>query len=161
MRKNPYEGDAWMSKIPTKVQHGLPVQFQRAFTAGEPSGGTSSRAVYGAVAGASEHTDDVWRKGSQHRWERERPRYALCDAGVNAGMPPARGPNEQRAARGQVEQARPREGDASGLKALGDQESDDLDAMERAMLTKGEPTKPAEARPKKGRDVERHVGRRR
>ena len=154
MRKNPNEGDGWMTKIPKKVQHGLPAQFQRActmsrlaITAGEPRGGTSSRSVYGAVASASEHTYDVWRKGSQHRWERERPRYALCDAGDNAGMPPACGPDEQRAARGQVEQTRPREGDAIGLKGLGDQESDDLDAMERAML--GEPKKPAVARPKK------------
>ena len=62
-------------------------------------------------------------------------------------MPPVRGPDEQRAARGQVKQTRPREGDAIGLKALGDQESDDIDAMERAVL--GEPKKPAVARPKK------------
>ena len=133
-----------MSKIPKKVQRGVPAQFQRvctmsrlAITAGEPRDGTSSRAVYGAVASTIDHTDDVCRKGHQHRRERERPRYALCDVGDDVDMPPARGPDEQRAARDHVEQARPRGDDVNELKALGDQASDDRDAMERAMLTNG------------------------
>ena len=99
-----------MTQIPEKVQHGLHGQPQRvcamsrlAITAGEPRGGMPSRSVYGATASAREHTDDDWRKGPHHRWERERPRYALCDAGDNAGKPPAHDLDEQRAARGQVE----------------------------------------------------------
>lgn len=116
-----------------------------------------SRNVYGVTA---DDSADIWRKGSNNRWERERAHHqaALCDSGAaeqggargTDGVSPARDPAEQRDARDTAEQDRPHAGGGNKRKAAGLRaEADELDEMEHAMLHGGGTKTTKAARPKK------------
>jgi hypothetical protein len=136
MRKQSYGDDgSWMSQIPKKLQHQMPLALQRACTMSRlattpftPGGAAASgRDVYGAPPHTTENTSDVWRRGSNNVWERERP--ALGD-GAGTEKPPARPEIDVRSDCARLEQGHSR----TLPKTTTGGASDDLDAMERAML---------------------------